>query len=65
MESLETLTIRRDIRRLRTLYERAIQEDLPLEIIKPIIKELKTKLNDLDIALEKRARELAQREAAD
>ena len=62
METLQTLTIRRDIRRLRTLYDRAIQEDLALEIIKPIVKELKSKMTELEDLLEKRAEELARLE---
>ena len=63
METLETLTLRRDIRRLRTLYDRAIQEDLALEIIKPIVKELKSKMTELEDLLEKRAEELAKLES--
>lgn len=62
METLQTLTLRRDIRRLRTLYERAIQEDLALEIIKPIVKELKAKMTELEDLLEKRAEELSRLE---
>ena len=63
METLQTLTIRRDIRRLRTLYDRAIQEDLSLEIVRPIVKELKAKMTELEDLLEKRAEELSKLES--
>jgi hypothetical protein len=63
METLQTLTIRRDIRRLKTLYERALQEDLPLETLKPIVIELRSKMQELDLLLEQRVEDILKQKA--